>query len=110
MPVTMHKNIQIVIPSRRAGTISWLCQQLIGLGYGFQITDLKGYWAGEKEPCKCVALYYKAGDIRPVFRIFATAVMRLQALGEESVMTVEDGTAHFYCHQDRVALELIANA
>ena len=110
MPVTMHKNIQIVIPSHRAGTISWLCQKITGLGYGFQITDLKGYWAGEKEPCKCVALYYKAEDIRPVFRIFATAVMRLQALGEQSVMTVEDGAAHFYHLQDHAALESIANA
>ena len=110
MPVTMRKNIQIVIPSRRAGTISWLCQQITDLGYGFQITDLKGYWAGEKEPCKCVALYYKAEDIRPVFRTFATAVMRLQALGEESVMTVEDGTAHFYQSDDHTALEMLANA
>ena len=110
MPVTMHKNIQIVIPSHRAGTISWLCQQLKGIGYGFQITDLKGYWAGEKEPCKCVALYYKAEDIRAVFRLFATAVMRLLVLGEKSVMTVEDGTAHFYEHDDMDALEMIANA
>ena len=110
MAITMNKNIQIVIPSHRAGTISWLCQKLKDLGYGFQVSDLKGYWAGEKEPCKRVALYYKAEDIRPVFRIFATAVLRLQELGEQCVMTVEDGTAHFYCHQDRVALELIANA
>lgn len=110
MPVTMRKNIQIVIPSRRAGTISWLCQQLKDLGYGFQITDLKGYWVGEKEPCKCVALYYKAEDIRPVFRTFATAVMRLQALGEQSVMTIEDGTAHFYTSDDHAALEVVANA
>ena len=110
MPVTMHKNIQIVIPSRRAGTISWLCQKLKDLGYGFQITDLKGYWAGEKEPCKCVALYYKAEDIRAVFRLFAIAVMRLLVLGEQSVMTVEDGTAHFYHSDDHAALELIANA
>ena len=110
MPVTMRKSIQIVIPSYRAGTISWLCQQIRDLGYGFQITDLKGYWAGEKEPCKCVALYYKAEDIRAVFRIFATAVMRLQALGEKSVMTVEDGTAHFYQPDDHAALEMIANA
>ena len=109
MPVTMRKNIQIVIPSHRAGTISWLCQQIKDLGYGFQIIDLKGYWAGEKEPCKCVALYYKSEDIRAVFRIFATAVMRLQALGEQSVMTVEDGTAHFYQPEDHAALELIAN-
>lgn len=109
MPMTMTKNIQIVIPSHRAGTISWLCQQLKGIGYGFQITDLKGYWAGEKEPCKCVSLYYKTEDIRPVFRIFATAVMRLQALGENTVMTVEDGTAHFYDLADQAALELIAN-
>ena len=110
MPTTMTKNIQIVIPSHRAGTISWLCQQLKNLDYGFQITDLKGYWAGEKEPCKCVSLYYKAEDIRPVFRTFATAVMRLQALGENTVMTVEDGTAHFYRPEDHAALELIANA
>ena len=110
MPVTMRKNIQIVIPSRRAGTISWLCQHLTGLGYGFQTTDLKGYWSGEKEPCKCVALYYKAEDIRPVFRIFAAAVLRLQALGEQCVMTIEDGTAHFYWPDDRAALEAIANA
>ena len=110
MPVTMRKQIQIVIPSHRAGTISWLCQQLKDLGYGFQITDLKGYWSGEKEPCKCVALYYKAEDIRPVFRIFASAVLRLQALGEQCVMTVEDGTAHFYWPDDRAALEVIVNA
>lgn len=110
MPTTMTKNIQIVIPSHRAGTISWLCQQLRDHGYGFQTSDLKGYWAGEKEPCKCVSLFYPAQDIRPVFRIFATTVMRLQALGEEVVMTVEDGTAHFYKHDDHAALELIANA
>lgn len=110
MPVTMRRNIQIVIPSHRAGTISWLCQQIKDLGYGFQVTDLKGYWAGEKEPCKCVALYYKAEDICPVFRIFAAAVLRLQALSEQSVMTVEDGTAHFYGPEDRVALEAIVNA
>ena len=110
MAITMNKNIQIVIPSHRAGTISWLCQKLKDLGYGFQITDLKGYWAGEKEPCKCVSLYYHANDIRPVFRTFATAVMRLQALGENVVMTVEDGTAHFYHPADHAALEMIANA
>lgn len=109
MPEKMTRNIQIVIPSYRAGTISWLCQQLRGIGYGFQITDLKGYWAGEKEPCKCVSLYYRVADIRPVFRIFATAVMRLQALGEKVVMTVEDGTAHFYYPEDHAALEVIAN-
>ena len=110
MAITMNKNIQIVIPSHRAGTISWLCQKLKDLGYGFQVTDLKGYWAGEKEPCKCVSLYYKAEDIRPVFRIFSIAVMRLLVLGEQSVMTIEDGTAHFYQRDDLDALETIANA
>ena len=110
MPATMRKNIQIVIPSHRAGTISWLCQQIKDLGYGFQITDIKGYWASEKEPCKCVSLYYEAAHTRAVFRVFAAAVVRLLALGEQSVMTVEDGAAHFYQPDDHAALETIVNA
>lgn len=110
MPEKMTRNIQIVIPSNRAGTISWLCQQLHALNYRFQITDLTGYWSGEKEPCKCVSLYYKTEDIRPVFRAFATTALRLQALGEETVMTIEDGRAYFYRAEDRAALEVLANA